>query len=192
MTRERADRISVDDAARRVGQTMFADQWINTLTPRETWLIERYVEGRGGSDEPMSILPGLTSYVGGWRSWSERPSDPALVAEVERARDKRDWCEAQWAQAFEWLEGHGFADDIDEDALEEAIAKQWVTEPDVRFRRDDVLRDEGASGGKAAAIEVVAAEASPLTTAEPFSAKCKLEDRLADELSKSIPMEGRR
>jgi hypothetical protein len=45
MIRAKASRLPIDDAARDVGQAMFGDKWIDTVTARETWLIERYVEG---------------------------------------------------------------------------------------------------------------------------------------------------
>lgn len=129
MSRKKAGRISIDDAARRVGRAMFGDEWINTITPREIWLIERYVEGRSRG-EGSSILSRSVVWEMGGRRWSEYPSDPALVAEVERARDKRDWSKDQWAQARDWLEEHGFdldAADIDQRTLEAAM---------LRLRRD--------------------------------------------------------
>ena len=96
----------------------------------------------------------------GGRRWSEFPSDPALVAEVERARDRRDWSKDQWAQALDWLEEQDFdldAADIDQDTLEAAIAKQWVAKPDV-LRRDEVvrLRGELESGKEPQPVEVEA------------------------------------
>jgi hypothetical protein len=122
MIRAKASRISIDDAARCVGRAMFADEWIDTITARETWLIERYVEGRVRHEG--AVLPRKTTWEIGGRRWSEYPSDPALVAEVEQARDKRDWSEDQWERAFVWLEENGFhldADEIDQDAFEAAM-----------------------------------------------------------------------
>jgi hypothetical protein len=49
-----------------------------------------------------------------------------LVAEVERARDRRDWSEDQWAKAFDWLEKQGFdlnSVDIDQGTLEAVLPR---------------------------------------------------------------------
>jgi hypothetical protein len=46
------------------------------------------------------------------------------VAEVEQARDKRDYSEDQWKRVFDWLAENGFdldADHIDQDAFEAAM-----------------------------------------------------------------------
>ena len=119
--------VSIDDAARVVGQAIFGDDWVGAITTRETWLIERYLKGlRPGSTS--SILPLRASYIIGGRHWAEYPSDPALVAEIERARDRDDWCNHQREQVLGWLEDHGFdtdADVVDRGALEAAIAKAF-------------------------------------------------------------------
>jgi hypothetical protein len=116
--------ISIEDAAQRVGRAIFGDDWIGAITTRERWLIERYVEGRP-DPSPSSILAGRTTWIMGGRPWAEYPRDPALVAETERARDRDDWCKAQWDQAFSWLEDHGFDGDavtIEADALARKMA----------------------------------------------------------------------
>jgi hypothetical protein len=118
--------VSIDDAARLVGRATFGDDWVSAITKREKWLLRRYVEGLGGPS-PSSILGGPTWVIGG-RRWAEYPSDPALVAETERARDRDDWRNDQWEQALDWLEDHGFDTDaavVDRSALEAAIAKSF-------------------------------------------------------------------
>jgi hypothetical protein len=121
-----------DDAIRQVGRAMFGDHWIDAITARETWLIERYVEGRGRGRGAQSILPGMTSWEIGGRRWSQYPSDPALVAEVERAQDRSDWCDQQWQQAFRWLKDlslNAAGHDVDRAALHAAIAVRWGAKP---------------------------------------------------------------
>ena len=75
------DLISMDDAIGRVGSAIYGDEWIGSLTKREIWLIERYVEGSSTTNR-CSIMPGLIRYDVAGRSWAEFPGDPALVAEV--------------------------------------------------------------------------------------------------------------
>ena len=119
--------VSIEDAVCLVGRAIFGDDWVGAITRRERWLLERYVEGLGGRG-PSSIVSGGTSWIFGGRRWAEYPSDPALVAETERARDRHDWCNDQQEQALGWLEDHGFdtdADAIDRGALEAAIAKAF-------------------------------------------------------------------
>ena len=106
---------------------MFGDDWVGAITKRERWLLKRYVEGLG-DPSTSSILRGGTSWVIGGRPWAEYPSDPALVAETERAGDRNDWCNDQWEQALDWLQDHGFdtdADVVDRAALEAAMAKAF-------------------------------------------------------------------
>jgi len=102
MNGERNSRIDTADAARRVGAVMYGDEWISDITEREKYLITRYVEGYRG----FTVAP--PKFVVRGRDWVEYPSDPALVAEVERARDRRDWREHQLAEAYDWLDDHNF------------------------------------------------------------------------------------
>jgi hypothetical protein len=70
------------------------------------------------------ILRGANSYVVGGRQWAEIPGDPALMAEADRARDRRDWMEAQRKAVFDWFESRGFdhdSDDIDKARFETAL-----------------------------------------------------------------------
>ena len=86
----------------------------------------RAIRRRRGGGRPSSVVSSRTSWVVGGSRWAEYPSDPALVAEAERARDRDDWCNDQREQALGWLQDHGFdadADAIDRDALEVAIAR---------------------------------------------------------------------
>lgn len=107
--------LPIDDAIRRVGRSLYAGDWIGELTERERWLIERYIDGPR-KDRGSSILPGAISYVVGGRQWAETPGDPALIAEADRARDRRDWIEAEREAIFEWFETRGF--DLDSDCIE--------------------------------------------------------------------------
>jgi hypothetical protein len=105
------DDISSAEAARRVGAAMYGDEWIGDLTNREKYLITRYVEGYPRVRVVKIVVRG--------REWVEYPSEPTLMAEVERARDRRDWREYQLGEAYDWLDGHGFRYQpvIDSDAL---------------------------------------------------------------------------
>jgi hypothetical protein len=147
---KKISRLSIDNAARRVGEAMFGDDWIDQITKREKWLIDRYVEGRG-TQAPSSIFPGRITYVGHGRSWVELPRDPALVAEVDRARDRRDWCDQQWALAFDWLEEHGFdleATGIDEDTFDAAAVSLRELEPAAAEVGEAPMRALKASAGE--------------------------------------------
>jgi hypothetical protein len=122
MIKKEIARVSIDDAARRVGRAMFGNEWVGAITTRETRLIERYLEGLHGPSA-SSIVPSQTTWIVGGVRWAEYPSDPSLVAEVVRARDRDDWCLEQWRRAFRWLEDHGF--DRDAAAVEgEALARK--------------------------------------------------------------------
>jgi hypothetical protein len=104
--------IDIGDAARRVGAVMYGDEWIGDITEREKYLISRYVEGY----RSLTVAP--PKFVVRGRDWVEYPSDPILVVEVERARDRRDWREHQFAEAYDWLDDHNFhLPPIDSDAL---------------------------------------------------------------------------
>jgi hypothetical protein len=139
---------------------MFGDQWIETITQRETWLIERYVEGRGAQGASSIISSRIVWEVAG-RRWVEYPSDPALVAEVERARDRRDWRQHQWSRAFDWLGDHSFdldAADIDQGALEAAMLalRREITpgaEPPDDERSAAPAPDFSTSGRKRQAVD---------------------------------------
>ena len=127
MIKKEIARVSIDAAARRVGRAIFGDEWVGAITTRETWLIERYLEGLHGPSAP-SILPSQTMWIVGGVRWTEYPSDPSLVAEVVRARDRDDWCLEQWRQALRWLEDHGFDPDaatFEGEALARKIARAF-------------------------------------------------------------------
>jgi hypothetical protein len=122
----RNGRISLAAAERQVGAAIYGGDWIGGLSRREDWLISRYIEGVGGNS-PSWIIAG--------RSWREYPSDPSLVAEVERARDRRDWMENQYGQVYDWLEAHGFdieSEDLDRSAFEAAFAAKFSARGDER------------------------------------------------------------
>ena len=104
-------KIAMDRAIERVGRGLYAGDWIGELNERERWLIERYIDG------PRStILPVPISYNG--RQWAELPSDPTLMAEADRARDRRDWMKAQYQAVFDRLEDCGF--DPESDRIDKA------------------------------------------------------------------------
>ena len=116
-------RISFDDAIHRIGSAIFGPDWIGKITVREGWLIDRYVDGKASS----GIQPAHITYVDAstGRRWKELPRDPALVAEIERARDRRDWREAQYERVSQWLERRGFdieRDSFDAEKFERAFA----------------------------------------------------------------------
>jgi hypothetical protein len=114
MNGERISGIGFPDALEQVGRAMYADKWIGDITPteREEFLITRYVE-----KYRVPAVPAPTFLILG-REWVEKPEDPALVAEVERARDRMDWREHQLVAANQWLNDHNFRRaPIDSDAL---------------------------------------------------------------------------
>jgi hypothetical protein len=104
MNGERKSGIGFADAVEQVGKAMYGDEWIGELTPteREEFLITRYVE-----KYRVGAVPARTYLIRG-REWVEYPDDPALVAEVERARDRMDWREHQLVAANQWLNDHNF------------------------------------------------------------------------------------
>jgi len=137
--------ISTKEAAARVGAAIYGDDWIGTLPIREKWLIERYIKGVRSSS-PSSLLPSSVTYSIAGRIWAEYPSDPALVAEVERARDRRDWMDEQQDSARDWLESHGFDIDgeiIDAEALATALEDAFPSGPEMSSRNATSASAEG-------------------------------------------------
>jgi hypothetical protein len=118
MNGERKSGIGFPDAVAQVGRAMFGDEWIGELllTEREEFLITRYVE-----KYLVGAVPAHTYAILG-REWVEYPDNPALVAEVEHARDRMDWREHQVIAANQWLNDHNFRHaPIDSDALAREI-----------------------------------------------------------------------
>jgi hypothetical protein len=114
MNGDRKLNIGFADAVDLVGRAKYRDEWIGErmLTEREEFLITRYVEKYLNTPVPAH------TYLIRGRKWVEYPADPALVAEVERARDRMDWREHQLITANQWLNDHGFrCAPIDSDAL---------------------------------------------------------------------------
>jgi len=126
MDGKRTSCVSIGDAARRVGVAIYGEQWIGQITKREAWLIARYVKGLWDSGT-SSIIRGQIGYIMGGRTMAEWPSDPELLREVERARDRDDWRREQWRQAFEWLKNHGFeaATTVNSDLLAREMATEF-------------------------------------------------------------------
>jgi hypothetical protein len=105
----------------RVGRARYGADWVGALTQRERWLLARYLDDVIASG---SILSGGITYIGPGGRYP-RTNDPGLAAEVERARDRRDWMEAQYDAVFDWLETRGFdphSDLIDQAEFEKAFA----------------------------------------------------------------------
>ncbi len=120
MIEDNRGRVTIDAAVERVGRAIYGDGWISSLSEREDWLIRRYVGGVVPAGVPSSIMPGSVRWDIAGRPWAEYPGDPKLVAEVEQARDRRDYMSAQIERAFDWLEDHGFdadASSLDLEAL---------------------------------------------------------------------------
>src|SRR5215469_1359636 len=103
--------ISLDAAVDRVGKAGFRAGWIGELTPRERWLVERYIDQRHTDySAPSSILPNEIMFFG--PGGPVVPvNDPRLRGEVERARDRREQMDDQYDRVFDWLEAHGFDPD---------------------------------------------------------------------------------
>ncbi len=146
----------MDDAIKRVGRGLYAGDWIGELSERERWLIERYIDG-SRRDRGCTILPGATSYVVGRRQWAEVPGAPALMAEADRSRDRRDWMEAQYEAVFDWLENRGF--DLDSDRVDEARFEQAFT---ARFKRGPAVGQSPSDASEFRGPEVPARAAEPI------------------------------
>jgi hypothetical protein len=143
------DTIAMNGAIQRVGRSLYAENWIGKLSERERWLVKRYIDSYR-KDRVSSIVPGTISYTVDGQQWIE----PTLMAEVHRARDRRDWKEAQYEAVFEWLQNHGF--DLDSDRInrvgfEKALAACFKVQAEVRRSPSD------ASGSSATAAPPSAA-----------------------------------
>jgi hypothetical protein len=126
MVKKETARVPLNEAARYVGYAIFGDEWVNAITEREKWLIERY-----HNDQWIEItsrtVPGKIGYYDG-KGRPDKPRDPLLAAEAARARDRREWCDEQWARAFRWLKNRGFDTDaatVDGEALVKEVARAF-------------------------------------------------------------------
>lgn len=159
MDKNKSARVSIEDAARRVGHNIYVGSWIEKITEREEFLIARYVKGSSNFDQ-SSIVPPIVKHVQASRAMAEWPSEPMLREEVERARDRDDWCSDQWRKSFEWLENHGFdldAEFVEDGALTGEIAKNFLggahpstrprgAKPRKRERIIDAMKSDLANG----------------------------------------------
>jgi hypothetical protein len=123
---DRPSRISWVVAVRNLGRALLGEDWIGELTQREQWLIKWHGPGRTlvVQSEP-SILPGRASYVANLGRDLE-PKSQELIAEVERARDRHHWKEAQYRDVLDWLKRNGFdpaADDFSREEFERAFRR---------------------------------------------------------------------
>jgi hypothetical protein len=99
-------KISLEEAAQRVGHALYGDEWIGRLKKREWWVIERYRDG---------FLSG------------------PLLQEVDLARDRRAWMYKQYNDVHQWFKDHGFdpdVDEIDRDSFECAFEKAFGSADD--------------------------------------------------------------
>jgi hypothetical protein len=87
------DYISYREAIVRVGQALFGQEWIGSLSHRQKWLINEY----GPQQLPSSILPGHVAYV------TNLVTTPKLLEESELAKDRERWMHRQYSQAGDWL-----------------------------------------------------------------------------------------
>ena len=145
--------LAMDGAIKRVAGGLYGGDWIGELGERERWLIERYIDG-SRRDRGSTILPGEISHVVGGRQWAEVPGDPALMAEVDRARDRRDWMEAQYEAVFDWLETRGFdldSDRIDKAGFEKVFAACFKGGAAVRRSPSDASKSSGPAAPPSAA-----------------------------------------
>lgn len=116
--------LSTDAAIERIGRSLYGADWIGGLSERELWLIARYIEG-SWRDRGSSSFRASPQWVIAGREWTEVPGDPALMAEADRARDRREWMDAQYDAALDWLEERGFdcsSGRIDAERFERAFA----------------------------------------------------------------------
>ncbi len=123
---ENRSQASTDKAACRVGRSLFGDTWIGSLTGRERWLIERYVDRQ----ETSSIIASGVTFFGPGGP-IPAVNDPALRAEIEAALDRRDWMKSQYDRAYDWLESRGFdieSDTLDADAFRRAFVSRFPAE----------------------------------------------------------------
>ena len=118
--------ISIDDAICRVAALLAArngDEWFGPLTIRQERIIAYYVTGLSSKPGSASIMPAMVTYSVAGQGWTRFSSDPALMAEIERALYQRDLYEEQSNAALDWLDGHGF--NIDAQVISaEALARE--------------------------------------------------------------------
>jgi hypothetical protein len=106
-------KISLEEAAQRVGHALYGDEWIGRLKKREWWVIERHGLPRAG----VSVF---------------FHSDP-LLQELDLARDRRAWMYKQYNDVHQWFKDHGFdpgVHEIDRDAFECAFEKAFGSADD--------------------------------------------------------------
>jgi hypothetical protein len=158
----RSHKISLDDASARIGEARFGVDWIGKLTERERWLIKRYVDRC--HHKPSSILPSQITYVGPGGPFAP-VNDPALAAEVERARDRLEQMNDQYDQVYDWLEERGFDTEtrsIDltqfERAFETALTAEDVPRRSQPIRELDLMLTTGAPGRPSKGMHLIRAE----------------------------------
>jgi hypothetical protein len=141
---ETRSQVSADEAVRKVGRAMFRDNRIESLTVRERWLIERYIDkSYTPAEKASSILPGHITHVGIDGEPIIAVRDPMLLGEIEAARDRRDWMNTQFDRVDEWLERRGFdigSDSLDTDAFDRALASAFPARPPTADADLEVLR----------------------------------------------------
>jgi hypothetical protein len=85
-----SDDAFLDRAYERVGRAQYGENWISILSPREEWLLARYVDRTVAPSRSAggSIRSGEITYVG----VNGQPilHSPSLQEEVARATDRRE------------------------------------------------------------------------------------------------------
>lgn len=118
-------RISLTEVYRRIGPAIFGPDWIGKLTERERWLLQRYVDN-SRLYNPSSATPGMLTY---YDTSSGKPGVPhGVAADVDLARDRRDWMKAQYDRVDTWLEIAGLqvkSATVDADTFQRAFEKAF-------------------------------------------------------------------
>jgi hypothetical protein len=95
-----------------VGTAIYGDAWIDQLTYRERWLLDRYINKPSGR---LLVEKSAFYRLDGLRNTVTYEPPPALRSEIDQAKDRYEWQLSQRTRVFDWFVQHGM---------------------DVRFRRE--------------------------------------------------------
>lgn len=84
------------EAIARVGQAIYGDNWIGSLSSRQEWLLEEY------ADEKSYGLFTIIIY-----NTKRSKLTPSLLDEFTKAEDRGNWMHAQYDEARYWLSDRG-------------------------------------------------------------------------------------
>ena len=109
---EQPETISLKQAREMVGTAIYGDAWIDQLTQRERWLLDRYINK---PSEGLVVEKSALYQLDGLRNTDTHNAPPALQSEIDQAKDREEWRQSQRTRVSDWFVQHGM---------------------DVRFRRE--------------------------------------------------------